>query len=305
MKKVLLFCEDIYAPGVHLYFALNWYFALYGAFALNHGKKWVWTMSPLITVTTLFLILFFLRIVDEIKDFEYDKIYNPDRPLVKGTVTRKDLNIYMIVLVLLTLAINHNYGWGIICFLMFEFFYGYLLIHLEKFFKTVRDHMTVNLVFTYPVNILLSVYIFLVFGKEQHINWNQYDFIILISFACNFLYYEFARKICWPDLARQGQKYYSEHFGFIPSIILAVGFGLVSMSLLMVAFETWISLLLVLPLVYGVGKTMVERKKVESKRRLPLSVSGILFLGLYYLIVIAICILDFYAGLDFNRAIGS
>ncbi|MCO4793977.1 MAG: hypothetical protein KC493_09705 [Bacteriovoracaceae bacterium] len=304
MKKIWSFCKDIYDPGIHIYFSLNWYLALYAAFAINHKKEWLLNSSPIKVILSLFLILFFLRIVDEIKDFEYDKIFNPDRPLVKGTVSLSDLNIYMIVIVVLTLALNYQYGWSVIYFLLFEFFYGYFLIYIEKLSKTARDHILLNLIITYPVNVLLSIYIFFVFKAEQsNIHWNQYDTMILISFACNFLYYEFTRKICWPDLAGKGQRFYSEHLGFYNSIFWTMSFSFFAMFFLIQAFDTWAPLVLLIPLGFGLSKLIRDRQK-KDRSSLPLQLSGSLFIGLFYAVLITLGILDFYMGFDFNTPIG-
>ncbi|TNF26388.1 MAG: hypothetical protein EP319_13990 [Deltaproteobacteria bacterium] len=309
MKRLWDFCRDIYNPGVHLYFATNWYFALYGAVAMNHQSEYTLSLSPLKVILSIFLILFYLRVIDEIKDFEYDKKFNPDRPLVKGSVTKTHLTWYLIGTIILTLILNLQLGISVLFFLILEFIYGFFLIILEKKNSIIRNNMMINLFFTYPVNILISVYIFLVFAVEQrvhfakNIGWNRVDTYILFSFAACFLYYEFARKIEWPSKAQEGERLYSKILGFDTAVVFTVGLGLISMGLLYLSFNTVAIMLLIFPLAFGMFKIWKEKESNEKSSR-PLTLSGTLFLGLYYGIIIVMSLLDFYKGFDFNRTIG-
>ena len=309
IRKIWRFCKDTYDPGVHLYFAMNWFFALYGAVAMNHTSEYMLSLSPVKVILSMFFILFFLRVVDELKDFNYDKKFNPDRPLVKGFVTRKDLHIYLLSSVILTFILNIQYGLSALFFLLLEFIYGYFLIFLEKKNSIIRNNMMINLFFTYPVNLLISLYVFLIFAIEQRIHfakkisWNRVDTYILISFAACFLYYEFARKIAWPSKAKEGERLYSNILGFNTAIVFTIGFGLVAICLLFLSFECLAISLLFLPLCFGLYKVSIERSS-ESKSSRPLALSGTLFLGLFYGIVIVMSLLDFYMGLNFNRTIG-
>lgn len=309
MKRLWDFCRDIYNPGVHLYFAINWYFALYGAIAINHQSEYILSLSPLKVILSMFLILFYLRVIDEIKDFEYDKKFNPDRPLVKGSVTKTHLTWYLIGTIVLTLILNLYLGVSVLFFLILEFIYGYFLVFLERKNSIIRNNMMINLFFTYPVNILISVYIFLVFAVEQRIHfaknigWNRIDTYLLLSFAACFLYYEFARKISWPSKSQEGQRLYSKVLGFNTAVVFAVGSALTAMGLLFLSLNHWSVVLLFFPILLGIGKVFKERKSNE-KSKLPMTLSGSLFLGTFYGIIIVLSVLDFYMGLDFHRAIG-
>jgi len=309
VKKVWDFCKDIYDPWVHLYFAANWYFALYGLLGITHDAQYLLTLSPLKVVLSIFLILFYLRIVDEIKDFEYDKKFNPDRPLVKGTVTKKELHIYLLITVILTALLNFQLGISVLFFLLLEFIYGYVLILIEKRNKIIRENMMINLFITYPVNILISIYIFLVFAVEQRIHferqipWTRTDTFMLIAFASCFLYYEFARKVSWPSKAEEGQRLYSKILGFDTAIVFTMFFGIAALAFLYLSVNSIAPILLVLPLIYGMYRVWKEKENSE-KSKLPLFFSGTLFLGLFYGIIITLSLLDFYMGFDFHRSIG-
>jgi 4-hydroxybenzoate polyprenyltransferase len=49
-------------------------------------------------VLSFYLILMYLRAVDEIKDLEYDRIHKPDRPLVRGDLSVRDVALLAVTI---------------------------------------------------------------------------------------------------------------------------------------------------------------------------------------------------------------
>ncbi len=293
MKQLILFCKEVYHPGVHLYFSLNWYLALYSGLCLLHGRAFTLHLTALVAIATLFLILLYLRIIDEIKDFDYDKIHNPDRPLVRGIVTVKELNTYLLLLIIPIIGMNAFYGSKVLGLISFELAYAYLLLPLDRI-RVIRENLILNLFITYPVNVLLSVYI-LYQGLHA---WGETalhgDWTLITAFACAFLYYEFARKITWPYAQTKGQRTYSEALGTkkatAVALLLAISAGLILTTIL----NTWLPFLLLIPLAQGLhllgkGKSM--------------ALSGTAFIGLFYGIIIAAGILARF-DLRFHLLVG-
>ncbi|MBF0300163.1 MAG: hypothetical protein HQK51_15685, partial [Oligoflexia bacterium] len=94
MRKFLIFTKETYAIGLHLAYSVAIFLAFYAACLLTNTPSdvtWSWGTDDLISMATIFVILFYIRVLDEIKDYEYDCKFNPDRPLVKGDVTLKNL----------------------------------------------------------------------------------------------------------------------------------------------------------------------------------------------------------------------
>lgn len=280
--KFFTFCRQVYHPGVHFYFSLNWFFAFFSILCINHDKKYVLEKNFITPVLTLFFVLLFLRIIDEIKDFDYDKMYNPARPLVQGLVTFQDLNLYLCLTAMTFLLLNLTSGSLVILVLVFEILYSTLLILLEKKSVIIKNNIVINLIFTYPVNILLSIYI-LFFKLHQ---WNETviftDYLAVLSFALAFLNYEFCRKIRWPHQEAAGERTYSSFFGTIQSKIISDFLGVASLSILVFLTKSWILIFGIFPILWG-WKLLFDKKSITS--------SGSAFLGIFYGICIMLGIL--------------
>ncbi len=291
MKKLLDFCKDVYSPGVHLYFAVNWYLALHAALSLNHGRKLALDWDAVVAVLTIFFVLLYLRIIDEIKDSEYDKEFNTDRPLIKGTVTVKDLKKFLIVTGAIAPLLNFIFGVPVLIIVGIELIYSLLLIFLERNSKLVRDNILLNLIVTYPVNILLSIYVLILDLSVWNETAQMKDFLVILAFACAFLYYEFARKISWPHQEQKGMRSYSSFFGTLPSAFIAYSLGLMAALMTTLMTKSWLPVLLIIPLFSGLAKLLKSR---DSEKPGAMKLSGTLFIGLFYGVMIAIGVLNLF-----------
>jgi hypothetical protein len=281
MRKLALFCKSVFHPGVHLYFALNWYLALHAGLSLLHFQDYNLNLGSPIAVVTFFIVLLYLRMVDEIKDLEYDKIFNPTRPLVKGDLSLKEVSFYLFLLGTGTLSLNLVFGISVWILLLVELIYGVLLIPLDKI-KIIRENIIINLLMTYPVNILLSVYVFLLNLSIWQVEPHGKDYYLLASFSFAFLYYEFARKIKLPKNERAGERTYSQQLGFLPAMILALLLASAAAGLLILLFQTWLPFILIFPLLWGVWLIKIGKK---------MALSGTAFIGLYYGLMILLGLL--------------
>lgn len=219
--------KKVYDPFIHILFSLLWFLSLKGTLLLGQssfsGNYLVW--QDILIVVTFYLALFYLRLADEIKDFEYDKVYNPDRPLVQQWVTKKDIFVYMIFVSLLTLGLNLPLSTKLILFIAFELLYGYSLIGIERMWPKVADNIYLNLIFTYPVNIMLSVYTLLY--TVQYIGTFETSMVFpIIAFAFAFLFHEFGRKTRWPELVENTARIYSRKIGGRASAYLTLFCGI-------------------------------------------------------------------------------
>ena len=96
-------------------------------------------------------MLFYLRVVDEIKDYDYDKKFNPERPLVVGVVEFKDLYVFIITSIILVILINIFISQILLIIIVFIMAYGAFLLWIEKKSSLIKDNMMLNLFVTYPV----------------------------------------------------------------------------------------------------------------------------------------------------------
>lgn len=283
MKKLNQFCREVYHPGVHLYFSLNWVLALYAGLCLNHGHALLFSPYLVVAVLTLYLSLLFLRIMDEIKDYDYDLRFNPERPLVKKILTHKDLALFIVVSCTGFLALNALNGMEVLVLLGGQILYSFILLGLEKKSTLVREHMLVNLTLTYPVNIVLSVYVLALFYFHWSTDPLYEDVFLVASFACAFLYYEFSRKIFYPTEEIEGRRSYSSALGLWPALITSDALALAAMLSMVILTGSMLPLLLI-------GILVLRHRWVRRKKKLALC--GTYFIGLYYGLWMLIGLLD-------------
>lgn len=115
--------------------------------------------EPLVGALSTLLLVYLLRVFDEIKDYPTDKVNFPDRPLVKGVVSRRDINILVAVLIGVIFLLQIPFlGRPVIpaflivfafCLLMFKWFFAE---------KAIRRSLPLALITHNPVVYLLQLY---------------------------------------------------------------------------------------------------------------------------------------------------
>ncbi|MCP4749100.1 MAG: UbiA family prenyltransferase [Desulfobacteraceae bacterium] len=301
-KRLTGFLDDVYKPLMHIGFSALWFLSLAGLLLTvsNVKRPLMINVQLLAGVCTLFLVLFFLRVADEIKDADYDKEYNPDRPLVCGRVSYKDLYLFLCGSAIAALAINILLlGWVFAVIIVLDMLYGLFLIYLEKKSPSVTDSMFVNLAVTYPVNVVLSIYIFMFCHKFYQVGVSLNTILALFVFIAAFLHHEIGRKTCWPERVRAGKRHYSAEIGSSNSAILAAAIALFSTFGVFVLLTPWTEsgpayitgAMLFLPLapaIYGVFTFFASKTKTAPKASdAPMTLFCMGFLFLFYLMIIA------------------
>lgn len=288
--KLKAFADNIFAPGLHAAFAAFWSLSLLGNL---HGVSglpgWHWRPVLLVLVLSVFLCLFFLRMVDEVKDHDYDVIHNPGRPLVSGLVSRGDIARYLVLFFIVVLALNGWLAWPLALWLALDMAYGLFQLVLEKWSATVRDNLFANLAAVYPVNVGLSVYTLLFFLDQSGAAFEARQAWLVLAYALAFLHFEIARKSGWPALAQAGERLYSQLIGLPASLMLSTSLGLASIGICLwlfqpweqvgaAAFTGWLPLLALLPM--GLGLTLFARHRQQRHAARPPAVA---FLFTFYL----------------------
>ena len=107
---------------------------------------------------TVFAFLLWLRIADDLKDFDVDKVLFPDRPLARGSVYKKDVIILCAVVELIAVVANILFMNNLIFFCVL-YFYGYLMS--KWFFQKakIQPSLPLALVTHNPVQMFVNLYI--------------------------------------------------------------------------------------------------------------------------------------------------
>ena len=158
--------------------------------------------------SVLFALL--LRVMDEFKDYDLDRRLFPDRPIITGMVTVRDLTVLgwstAVALFLLNVMLGPViFGMFIVCFcytlLMFKFF----------FWEKVRESLMYALVTHNPVVLLLQCYT-ISYLSPGTINPTLLAPVAVI-FWLPWLTWEIARKIRAPE-SEDAYETYSRVFGY-------------------------------------------------------------------------------------------
>jgi hypothetical protein len=285
------FMEIIYEPKLHFAFAVFWFLSLQGHIVLQAGEglPWTFSLASLIGVVTLFLVMFFLRAVDEVKDLEYDKKYNPERPLVMGAVTMTDIRRYWLLAFLVIPAINIGLDHWLALFIVADMLYGLLLLKLEQWISLMGRSMVFNLLLTYPVSIALSVYTLLLTDWILGVKVQSISLVIIGIYILAFLNFEIVRKNLWSSMAEEGEKFYSHDLGPIKAAILALSCAVTAITLIICLNAPWQasgapSVTGWLPLIalYPAFKSFTTFYKERDTRYNPRKLA-VMFIALFYL----------------------
>ncbi|RRR78860.1 hypothetical protein [Streptomyces sp. RP5T] len=237
-RRLAAFLAERAPWRVYATYAVLWVCALESTLAvLTPGTDWTVGGSLLVEVVTVYLALLFVRVVDEQKDLEYDRLHHPDRPLPRGAIDVRELRVAMVLIVVAELGLT---GWRSLLltgWLLFGLLYICFLVQLERWSATVRDRIFVNLLVSYPVQAILSVHIWLSFREATGGGSAPHALVggLLCMFV--FLHFEFARKTGAQEVP--GATLYSNVVGLRGSLALTVGCALAGTALVLAVVRPW------------------------------------------------------------------
>ncbi|MEU4243752.1 hypothetical protein [Actinoplanes sp. NPDC026619] len=270
LGRAAAFVGAVFAPHVHVTYAVLWAAAYE---ALVHGGGWRPTGGTALRAATVLAMLLYLRLIDEHKDEAYDRVHNPDRPLVIGLVTAAELRRAGRIVIVIVLAANVFYAPSSAVVAAAFFGYAAVVTPLERRFSLLRDRPLVNIAFVYPVQLLIGAFLAVSAGS--------YGVRQLLVFAFAFLHFEFARKTA-RDAAPGSRMYSSTGLGATGCALLTLGFAVAACAL---TGLLWAYTVLVFPL-WGAGVFLSRRVAAWPKPA-----------AMLFLIVL-------YAGLIVDGAVG-
>jgi hypothetical protein len=238
LQRIARFIVVMYKPHYMVYGVL-WVLALEGTAAVA-------TAGPLpyrpggdtwIRIFVVLLVLLYLRMVDEQKDLEYDRVHNPDRPLVTGAVSANELRVSMAVLAAISVAASLFLPIGSVVTLCLALLYGLFLWAAEAALPRVRDGIMLNLAVTYPVQLLVTAYVLVsaIDTGEVEAQWQAVATVAV--FAGAFLQFEFARKTSKHNAP--GEHLYSNALGATGSATAITVFALVAVGAEILLARPW------------------------------------------------------------------
>ena len=227
---------------VYPVFLTLWVFAAECLTTVAGGSAGPWRPSwqTLLKVLALMAAGAFLRMVDDQKDLDYDKEHHPDRPLVQGRVSVKQLRSAMVpaaVLALITAALVSPCAATLLATALA---YSVGLWWAESRLPVLRDNALVNLVAVCPIQLLVTGFLMTGLAGSGGAPWWRLAAIPVV-FTSAFLHVEIARKTSRvPSPAADVDRHsYSELIGAGASAAMACGLGLFAVGAELVVSMPW------------------------------------------------------------------
>lgn len=206
----------------HLLYAVLFVAAVEGTAAVVSHPDSAWRpgWATAVRIVVVAVLLLYLRMVDEIKDLDYDRMHNPDRPLVTGAVSVGELWGAIGSLAVTLTVMSALLSWWSAVLVVAAMAYGLALWGLESISARIRGDLLLNLVVTYPVQLWIMAYLVCSAIDTGQVESGWRTAWVALIFAGAFLHFEFARKTAAD--ARPGQ-WYSNVLGVRGSVVAIVG----------------------------------------------------------------------------------
>lgn len=244
LKRLHIYFKEMYPIIPRLLLGLIIFGEIYFIVLLNSGvTQFQIGAQEIIGGFTVFSFLLWLRIADDFKDYELDCRLFSHRPLPSGRVKKKDLAIFVTILIAVTVALNvifMNNFW----FFLFLYVYGTLMSLWFFHKKKIQKSLPLALVTHNPVQMIMNIYIISFTCIKYGLNaFTLTNFLAAWTLYFPALIWEVSRKIRAP---RDETEYvtYSKLFGY-------------KKSTMFVLILTWVDILTNVLLVWNLNKISV------------------------------------------------
>ena len=159
LKRLNIYFKEMYPIIPRLLLGALVFSEIYFIILLNSGvTEFKIGIQECICAFTVFSFLCWLRIADDFKDYETDCKLFPDRPLPSGRVKKKDLKIFVSVLITVTVLLNAIFMNN---FFFFFILYTYGTLMALWFFQKhkIQKSLPMALITHNPVQMILNIYI--------------------------------------------------------------------------------------------------------------------------------------------------
>ena len=198
-QRIWLYLKEMYPPAPAFAMAMLSFFNLWFMLSAMHGMALQVNWPSLAGGTTLFLFLLFLRISDEFKDLEADKVLFPERLVPSGRVKESDLGVLLWLSVGLMILLNLSLSHALLAFGVL-FAYGVLMYHYFFVPRLIAGNLMLALISHNPSVLLMNAYGVAVFcGFYGTAFWDPRHAWLAVIFWLPGLGWELARKIKAPE----------------------------------------------------------------------------------------------------------
>ncbi|WP_428341836.1 hypothetical protein [Mycobacterium sp.] len=274
------FVLDRYPPILSSVYALAFGAGGIGLFDALTGKHIAASAIPMlgIVVATIFADLLIMRILDDIRDRDYDRVANPQRAVASGAVALRDLSTLTAVCVTVIVVANLSFHTGMAIVVSQLLYTAALMAAGQRFPATRGDNLVLNVLLSFPIQLLLYVYLLAAFTKigdgAPSAIASGLGIVILTLCASQV---EFGKKLVRRPAA--GERSYTNSLGYQITSLLTIGTGPFAVALFGLAAPVSppSKLLVALPAVGVAGFAIVYLRRKDN--RWPAAVSTLGLLG--------------------------
>ena len=214
LKRLYIYYKERYPFLARLVLGIIVFCEIYFIVLLNKGvTKFDLGIQEIVGGYTIFAFLLWLRVADELKDYETDKKLFPDRPLPSGRTKKSDIVISCVIVQVIAFVLNFLFMNNIVFFLIL-YAYGYLMS--KWFFQRakIQPSLPLALITHNPVQMIVNLYIISFTVIKYNLDWiNITSICTLFTLYFPALIWEISRKIKNPK-KENDYTTYSKLFGY-------------------------------------------------------------------------------------------
>ena len=214
IKRLYIYYKERYPFFARLLLGLIVFCEIYFIVLLNQGvTKFHIGIQEIIGGYTIFAFLLWLRVADDLKDYETDKRLFPDRPLPSGRTKINDVVVSCFMFEIIAIVLNYLFMPNFIFFIVL-YVYGYLMS--KWFFQRakIQPSLPLALITHNPVQMIVNLYIISFTVIKYHLNFiNLTTIMTLFTLYFPALIWEVSRKIKNPK-SENDYTTYSKLFGY-------------------------------------------------------------------------------------------
>lgn len=207
-----------------------------GLFAALAGDRVTAGAIPLLGIVTVTLLadLLIMRVIDDIRDQDYDRVADPQRPVASGAVQLRDLSTLTAACVTTIVAANLFFHAGMVVIVGQLLYAAAMFAGGQRFPATRGDNLVLNMLIGFPVQLLLYVYLFVAFIEIRNAEPDAYVCalgILILTLCAGQL--EFGKKLARRPAIRE--RSYTNSLGYLTTLLLTIGSGPLAVALFVVA----------------------------------------------------------------------
>ncbi|TDB85023.1 hypothetical protein [Actinomadura sp. 7K534] len=160
--RLARFVRGSHPPVPSLAFAALWACGVTGLFAALDPEASAWRpgAGTAVAAATLFVDLLLMRALDDIRDLDYDRRFNPRRPLASGAVRTRDLVVLYAAGTVVLLLLNAAWPWRAgILLVQLAYAAGAIAVH-RRWGRPSADDLFRSLLVGLPAPLLLHLYLY-------------------------------------------------------------------------------------------------------------------------------------------------